>query len=350
MKYLSRRNAMVGAAALAVLAAAAWVVRSFHLSPVGVPRAVVVYTSLDQDISEPILRRFEERTGIRVLPVYDAEAAKTTGLVNRLISRRDNPDCDVLWNSEVVQTQRLADMDLLEPYASPQAARIGREFRDPNARWTGFAARARVLVYNTKLVPQADAPTGIADLGDPKWRGRAAIASPFFGSTLTHMAALYQLWGPQQLGEFLERLRDNDVAICPGNAAVRDLVGTGERAIGVTDTDDAFRAIDEGKPLAIAPSAEPGTVIFFPNAVSIIRRCPHPAAARQLVDFLLSAEVETLLAQPPGTMIPLAADLADSPTPWRGKLPRPVMSFDVPLAARSLPAVRELLQQKGMDR
>ncbi len=344
------RSVLLAAAAMAVLAAAACMIHFFHVSPAGMPQTVVVYTSLDQDMSEPILRRFEERTGVRVLPVYDAEAAKTTTLVNRLISRRDNPDCDVLWNSEVVQTQHLAEMDLLEPYTSPQAARIPPQFRDPNARWTGFAARARVVVYNTTLVSRADAPTSIADFADPKWRGRAVIARPFFGSTLTHMAALYQLWGAQRLGDFLQRLRDNDVAICPGNAAVRDMVATGERAIGVTDTDDAFRAIDEGKPLALAPWGDANAVIFFPNAVSIIRGCPHPSAARQLVDFLLSAEVEEMLAKPPGTMIPVAADLAQCPTPWRGKLPAPAMNFDVPRAAHSLPAVRDLLQQKGMDR
>ena len=47
---------------------------------------VVVYTALDDMYSRPILDRFAETTGIEVVPVYDTEASKTTGLVNRLIA------------------------------------------------------------------------------------------------------------------------------------------------------------------------------------------------------------------------------------------------------------------------
>lgn len=49
-------------------------------------RKVVVYTSVDQVFSEPVLKDFEKQTGIKVYPAYDVEAAKTTGLVNRLIA------------------------------------------------------------------------------------------------------------------------------------------------------------------------------------------------------------------------------------------------------------------------
>jgi hypothetical protein len=47
---------------------------------------VVVYTSLDKVFSQPILEEFERKTGIGVKAVYDSEATKTTGLVNRLIA------------------------------------------------------------------------------------------------------------------------------------------------------------------------------------------------------------------------------------------------------------------------
>ena len=49
----------------------------------------------------------------------------------------------------------------------------------------------RVIAYNTKLVPQDQAPQSVLDLADPKWKGQAAIADPRFGSTSFHVAALY---------------------------------------------------------------------------------------------------------------------------------------------------------------
>jgi iron(III) transport system substrate-binding protein len=67
-------------------------------------REVVVYTSLDKVFSQPVLEAFEKQTGIKVLPVYDSEATKTTGLVNRLIAEKDSPQADVFWNSETGRT------------------------------------------------------------------------------------------------------------------------------------------------------------------------------------------------------------------------------------------------------
>src|SRR4030042_2060228 len=53
--------------------------------------SVVVYTAVDQPYAEPIFAVFEQNTGIQVKAVYDVEAAKTTGLVNRLIAEKDQP-------------------------------------------------------------------------------------------------------------------------------------------------------------------------------------------------------------------------------------------------------------------
>ena len=62
--------------------------------------SVTVYTSQDQVYAEPILQRFEQETGIRVRAVYDSEAVKTVGLVNRLIAEKNHPRCDLFWNHE----------------------------------------------------------------------------------------------------------------------------------------------------------------------------------------------------------------------------------------------------------
>jgi iron(III) transport system substrate-binding protein len=43
----------------------------------------------------------------------------------------------------------------------------------------------------------------------------------------------------------------------------------------------------------------------IPNSLAILAGCPHPETARQLVDFLLSAEVEAALAKGPSGQIPL---------------------------------------------
>jgi iron(III) transport system substrate-binding protein len=103
---------------------------------------VVVYTSLDQVFSEPVLKDFEQQTGIQVRPVYDVEATKSTGLVNRLIAENTSLRADVFWNSEVGRTLVLKDKAVLSPYSSPTAKDIPEQFKDTDGYWTGVAASA----------------------------------------------------------------------------------------------------------------------------------------------------------------------------------------------------------------
>lgn len=310
---------------------------------------VVVFTALDRVYSEPILKRFEERTGIKVLAKYDAEASKTTGLVNQIIARKDDPECDVFWNNELVQTRHLAGLGLLEPYDSPSAARFDPAYRDADHRWTGFAARARVFIYNTDLVSPENVPTSLADMADPKWRDQTAIALPFFGTTFTHMIVLRQAWGEQRLEQWLASIKANGVAVAPGNGSVRGLVAAGERAFGLTDTDDAYGAMLDGKPVAVAvPEADEG-VVLIPNSVAIIAGCRHPEQAKQLIDYLLLAEVERALASARSAQVPLGGDLADYPTPWDGLIERRPMPFDLSAAADGRQATVDLLKRVGFD-
>ncbi len=273
-------------------------------------REVVVYTALDEMYSKPILDEFEQRTGIHVLPVYDTEAAKTTGLVNRLIAESSRPRADVFWNNEVAQTIVLKNKGILEPYESPSASGVPDRFKDPDAYWTGFAARGRVIIYNTGLVQ--DPPASILAFLDEQWSGRAAVAKPLFGTTATHAAALFTVWGDDRAKEFFEGLRQNDVAILSGNATVRDMVASGEYAIGLTDTDDANGAVLDGRPAKwLFPDQESGGLgtLIIPNSVALIKDGPHPEAAKALIDFLLDPEVESKLARTRSIQIPLHTGL-----------------------------------------
>ncbi len=310
---------------------------------------VVVFTALDRVYSEPILKLFEEQTGIKVKAKYDAEAAKTTGLINQIIARKDDPECDVLWNNELVQTQHLAQTGLLQPYESPEASRFDDQFKHPEHLWTGFAARARVYIYNTNLVKPDDLPSSMQDMADPKWRDKAAIGMPFFGTTFTHMSILRQSWGDQKLEQWLNTIKANGTAITAGNGPVRDLVADGERAFGLTDTDDAYGAILDGKPVAVVvPDAGQG-VVLIPNTVAMIAGCKHPEQAKKLIDFLLSAEVEKLLAEARSAQIPLGKDLATYETPWDEMVSRDAMPFDPEVAAGDRQATVDLLKRVGFD-
>ncbi|NMC75518.1 MAG: extracellular solute-binding protein [Geobacteraceae bacterium] len=272
-------------------------------------RTVVVYTSVDQVYSEPIFREFERISGIRVLPAYDVEAAKTTGLVNRLLAEKDHPQADVFWNGEFVHTLFLKEKGVLSPYPSPAAGDIPSPYRDPEGYWACTAARARVLLVNRELVPPSRYPSSLFTLvssGLPP--DRVGIACPVFGTSATHAAALYSLLGREQGKKFYESLYRKKVRVVDGNSLVRDMVADGRLLAGITDTDDACGAKRKGAPVEIIFPDQGRTgigTLVIPGSVALIAGGKHPDEARKLVDFLLSREVEGKLVASGWSHLPL---------------------------------------------
>jgi iron(III) transport system substrate-binding protein len=267
---------------------------------------VVIYVAHDQDYSEPILKEFEEETGIRVKPLYDTEATKTTGLVNKLIAEKNRPQADVFWNNELIRTIVLKNEGILEPYCSPNSLEVLDAYKDLDCYWTGFGARARVIIYNTELIEEEDIPKSIMDLKNLKWRGKTCMANPLFGSTASHVASLFAYWGDDKAMQYFTDLKENDIGIVESNGMVRDLVVSGEFYMGLTDTDDANDALLENKPIAMVfPDQEDMGTLVFPNSVMLIKNGPNPENGRKLVDYLLSKRVEETLSHSKAMQIPL---------------------------------------------
>ncbi len=266
---------------------------------------VVVYVSEDRVFSEPILKDFERETGIKVKAIYDTEESKSTGLMNRLIAEKEHPRADVYWANEPIRAEVLKQKGLLQPYISPNAGGIPEQFRDPEGYWTGFSARARVLIVNRSV---EEKPHSIMDYVNPKWKGRAVIANPLFGTTTVHMAVLFTLWGNEKAKDFLNRMKENQVKISSSNGESADLVASGQFDFALVDNDDAISRMRRGEPVEMVfPDQGEGEmgVLLLPNAVMLIKGAPHPENGRKLVDYLLSKETERKLAFADCAQIPL---------------------------------------------
>jgi iron(III) transport system substrate-binding protein len=295
-------------------------------------KEVVVYTALDRGFSEPLLKKFEEKTGIKVRPKYDEEATKTVGLTNAIRAEKARPQCDVFWNNEILNTLRLKKDGLLAEFRPKAAADIPATFRDPEGYWTGFAARARVIIVNTDLVKPGEEPDSVNSLADPKWKGKVGIAKPLFGTTASHAAVFFAMLGETKAKAYFESLKANEVRIQSGNKSCALDVSAGRLAFGMTDTDDAIIEVESGKPVKIVyPDAKPDQmgVLFIPNTLSLIKDCPHPEAGKKLIEYLLSPEVEEALAKCPSAQIPLNPKVT---VKTRVKTPKEVKAMPVNFA------------------
>src|ERR1700722_18401850 len=203
-------------AAVAIVAFASW-----RLVSGPQPPTVVVYVGRAQVFSEAILKDFEKETGVSVRAIYDPEETKSTGAMNRLIAEKNNPQADVYWANEPIRAEVLRQQGIAAPYISANSEGIPAAFKDANGYWTGFAARARVLLGNKNASAK---PDSILAYADPQWRGKSVIANPLFGTTTTQIAALFVLWGDGRAQAFMSAMKANGTKLAPSNGDSADQV------------------------------------------------------------------------------------------------------------------------------
>ena len=306
--------------------------------------SVTIYVSEDQVFSEPILKAFEKETGIKVDARYDTEESKGTGVMNRLIAEKSHPQADLYWANEPIRAEVLKSKGVLSPYHSPQAKEIPDTFKDAEGYWTGFSARARLfVVHNTS----SQDPQSIMDYIAPVFRGKGVIANPLFGTTAIQIAALFTKLGENNAKAFMQKLKENHVAIATSNGESADLVAKGEYLFSLVDSDDAISRLRAGAPIHfIYPDQgehAPGTLIL-PNAVMMIKGAPHPQNAKKLIDYLLSKKTEMALAAADCAQIPLRPDLP-APKELKPLSQIKTMSVDYADVARKMITLQPFLKQ-----
>lgn len=327
------RGASVVVLALAVLALAWAVIGGGD----DAGERLVVYCAHDSVYAESVFNTFQERTGIAVDVVYDTEATKSVGLVERLLAEKNAPRCDVFWNNELLGTMDLKEAGVLESYKGPGYERIPVRFRDPDGCWTGFGSRLRVYIVNTEnmqATPAAvDAALAAEDISN------VCIAKPNAGTTVTHFAVLWKDMGAKAVKAWHAERLERGLRVVDGNGQTKRFVAEGVCDLGYTDTDDYFMAREQGSPVEALPvRLADGATICIPNTVGIIKGSRNLEAARELVDYLLSAECELNLANSLARQIPLG-DVDE------GKLPDEVRTFRA-WAADAAP-LEDLLPARG---
>jgi iron(III) transport system substrate-binding protein len=271
---------------------------------------VVVYTSVDDVFARPIAEKFEQQTGIKVKLVTDTEETKSTGLLNRLIAEKKRPRADVFWSGDPIRAAILKSKGVSSLYRSSAAKGLATMYSDPEGYWTGFSARARIILYNKNQVKKGYEPTSIMDLLNPEFKGKVCMANPLFGTTSMHAAAIFVLFGEKKAKKFFADLKENKLKLLSSNGEVRRRVSSGDCVFGITDTDDAYTALRDGKPVGVIfPDKKGFGTLIVPNATVLIANAPHPKTGKRFIDFLLSADTEEALAKGEAAQMPLREHL-----------------------------------------
>lgn len=317
MKRTMLRWIQCGAVAFVVVALCGCESKSSRSTTSGPAREVVVYCSVDRIFAEPLLNEFAQESGIDVIPRYDTEAGKTTGLVNKLRAEKSQPRADVWWSSELFGTIELANAGVLARYRPTTAKTIPDLFVDPDGYWTAFGLRGRVIAYNPKRTQREGVPKTWADLAMPQYKGRVAMADPRFGTTRGHFASMLSEWGEDAFEAYLKGLKNNEILRADGNSHAVLLLAQGRVDFAATDTDDVIVAQQRGDSIAAAypdmTSPDGAKVLkgtlWIPCSVAMINGARNPGAAKKLIDFIASARMETALNESESRNVPVRAKL-----------------------------------------
>lgn len=248
---------------------------------------LVVYTSHKEEVYGPIIREFEERTGIWV----EVVAGGTNELLERIDRERESPGGDVMFGGGVESLELYEDC--FEPYAGTGSDLLKPGLRPEGDLWTPFSSLPVVLIYNTRLVSPGEL-TGWADLLDPRWRGKIAFADPAVSGSGYTAAITMLLCLEGDLWEDLARFADNlDGNVIGDSGDVVAAVDQGTCSIGITLEETALKRQSQGANIAIVYPAE-GTS-DLPDGTALIAGARHADNARAFLEFIQSTDVQTLV-------------------------------------------------------
>ncbi len=251
-------------------------------------QSLTVYSAGPNDLIQTLASRFEKTTGTKV-QVFQG----TTGqIMARLEAERGNPVADVVisasWDSAVA-LKRAGD---LLAYSPKGAEQVPASLKDSHYIAQGVAALA--LVWNNKS--NTPKPADWQDLAQPVYRRQLLMPDPAqSGAAFEWLGGMLASKGEQATWDLLGQLRGNGMVVSGPNARALNPVLQGAKAAAIGAVDYiAYGQQARGETIDIIFPAS-GTVIA-PRPVMILSYSRQPERAKAFVDYLLSVEGQTAVA------------------------------------------------------
>jgi iron(III) transport system substrate-binding protein len=254
--------------------------------------SLTLYCGRAESLVGPLLERFEHETGIEVKVRY----AGTPELAATLLEEGDRTPADAFLSQDAAALGALSRASRLRPLEARLLDLVAPEFRSQHGDWVGVSGRARVVVYGTERMNEADVPKDLQQVLDPRYRGRFGIA-PANASFQAHLAALRAVAGAEALERWLEGLVANEPRRYANNRAIVDAVIAGEIDFGLVNHYYLWQALREQPDAPARNFFMPGgDVSSFVNVAGVGLLSDEPAGAR-LIEYLLGEEGQRYFAE-----------------------------------------------------
>lgn len=248
---------------------------------------LVLYTAQEEEIYEPIIKEFEERTNLMV----KVERGSSEEMTGRLEYEEERPDWDVVFGVGIETLEQ--SKEHWQVYKSPEAAFITESFQSEDNRWTSFSALPMVIMYNTNVVTYRELPVGWNSLLEPRWKGRIAFMDPRRSDVYSAaLVTAVHTW--EKRGDYLEQFMENlEYGTLNSMQEVNAGILDGRYSLGVTMEESAQALLSEGADVDYIYPQEGTTAL--PDGTAIVKGCSNPDAARQFLDFTVSRDTQRIL-------------------------------------------------------
>jgi iron(III) transport system substrate-binding protein len=307
---------------------------------------ITVYSGREEEIVEPLFDQFEEETGIAV----EARYGDSAELAATLAEEGDSSPADVFFAQDAGALGAVAEEGLLAELPASALDRVDARFRDEERRWVGTSGRVRVLAYNTDALSEADLPSSVLELADPRWKGKIGIP-PTNASFQAFVSAMRLTLGEERTREWLEAVAANEPKLYEKNGQVLEALASGEIEVGLVNHYYLALLLAEQPDAPVAnhflEPGDPGALVNVAG-VGILSSSDNAEAAQQFVEFLLSDDGQRFYAEEAEEA---EYPLVDGVPPKEGLPPlESLQGPDISLGAlgAELPATLELLSDVGL--
>lgn len=283
---------------------------------------LIVYTSHKEEVYLPIIREFENRTGIWV----DVHAGGTAEMMQKAKEASENSQCDIMFGGGIESYEAHSDMFLR--YVSSEKNLLDENYSSQEGSWTAFTELPIVFIYNKKLVSSSEVPRTWKSLFDSKWKGEIAFADlSNSGTSYTIVATMEQLLGESYktlLPKFYDQLGGE---ILDSSGDVIPAVSDGTYLIGITLEETAKKYIEKGYNISLIYPNDGTSAV--PDGIAMLKNAPHSYNAGKFIDFVVGYDTQKY-AMENFYRRPVRTDVDLSPTYGSTKL----IDFDVKKSAR----------------
>lgn len=259
--------------------------------PDAAPQKVVVYSGRSESLVGPLFKKAETALGITI----EVQYGDTGEVVTRLATEGAASPADLIFAQEAGHLAALGRSGVLAKLPDAVLEQVGPRYKDEGGRWVGTSGRLRTLVYRADKLKPEDLPKSLAELADPKWKGRVGWA-PDNGSFQAHVSLLRAAWGEEKTEAWLKSMKDNGTQRYPKNAPIVQAVEDGAIDLGWVN----HYYLHQLKPAhaknsSFATAGDPGNVLMVAG-IAMREGAAHADAANKLVGWLVGPEAQGYFA------------------------------------------------------